>query len=42
MKKYEDDLDKKIEEFDKKTIHLLWTVFLSMITAIITVILSTR
>ncbi len=33
--------DDWIEEQNKKTIHLLWIVFVSMITSIITTILST-
>ncbi|MCC8015355.1 MAG: hypothetical protein LIO87_09175 [Eubacterium sp.] len=35
----EKELNKKIEEFNKKTIHFLWTVFISMVVAIITSLL---
>lgn len=33
---------KRIDNFDKKIAHLIWTIFLSMITAIITTVLCTR
>lgn len=35
------ELNKKIEEMDKKIIHIIWTIFISMITAVITTLLAT-
>ena len=34
-------LDKKIEEIDKKIIHIVWTIFISMITAMVVTLLAT-
>lgn len=36
---YEREIEKKVWDIDKKILHLLWTIFLSMITAIITTLL---
>lgn len=33
--------DEKIEKFDKRVIHLIWTIFISMITSAVTVFLAT-
>lgn len=37
----DEKLDKKIEEMDRKILHFLWTVFISMVTAIITTLAAT-
>lgn len=36
-----DDFDKKIEEQNKRITHLIWIIFVSMITSVITVFLAT-
>lgn len=36
-----DEFEKRIEEQNKKITHLLWIIFVSMITSIITTILTT-
>lgn len=36
-----DEFEKRIEEQNKKITHLLWIIFVSMITSIITTILAT-
>lgn len=38
---WQDDFDKKIEEQNKKITHVIWIIFLSMITAIITTLAAT-
>lgn len=38
----DEELEKKIEEFDKKAIHYLFTVFWSMVTAMLVTIALTR
>ncbi len=35
------DLDRRIDKFNTKTAHVLWIVFVSMVTSIIVVSLST-
>ena len=35
------EIDKKIENFDKKVCHILWIIFISMITSMITAFLAT-
>lgn len=39
---YDQELDRRIQEFDRKIVHLLWTIFLSAITAIVTTLLLCR
>lgn len=42
MGKYEDERDKKIHEQNKKIVHYLYTIFWSMVTALITCYLMTH
>jgi hypothetical protein len=42
VKKMKKDEEDWIDRFDRRTIELLWTIFLSMVTAIITTILASR
>lgn len=35
-------LEDRIDTFDKKTINVVWIIFISMITSILTALLSTR
>lgn len=39
---YEQQLEKHIKETDKKIAHYIWTILLSMITAIVTTLLLCR
>lgn len=41
MNKMEEEFKKKVEEQNKKIAHIIWIVFISMVTSIITVFVST-